>query len=121
MMQIKVSGIMLDRMPAEPATSSGSQVEVLQRVVIEIAIHKPEHTRVEIVVVACTAADRVRGRVGRCRGQIVGGVYGVRVKGQLVVESLAHGIESDVQFLGLAVAAGQGKAEVLTTVPAFEE
>ena len=43
--QVQSSGIMLDRMPAETATSCGSQVEVLQRIVIEIAVHKPEHTR----------------------------------------------------------------------------
>src|ERR1700675_4434347 len=112
---------MLDRMTAETTTFCRSQVEVLQGVVVEIALHKPEDTRGEIAVVARTAADRVRSGVRRCRGQVVGGVNRVGVQNQLVVESLARGIESDVQILGLAVAAGQGKAQIQTTVPACED
>ena len=62
--QVQSGGIMLDRMPADTAAANGAQIEMLQCVVIEIAIHKPEHTRSEIAVVTRTAADRVRGGVG---------------------------------------------------------
>ncbi len=72
------------------------------------------------MVVARSAAGRVRGGVGRRRRQIVGRVNRIGVKQQFVAESCADSIESQVQILGLAIAAGHRKAQIHTTVPAFQ-
>src|ERR1700675_4239197 len=90
---------MLDRMTAETPTFCRSQVEVLQGVVIEIAIHKPEDTRGEIAVVARTAADRVRSGVRRCRGQVVGGVIELVYRISLSWNPLRAALKAMFRFL----------------------
>src|ERR1017187_4828945 len=88
---------------------------------IEIAVHKSKDARGEVVVVACSAADGVRGGVGRRRRQVVGGVYRVGIESQFVMESFPRAVERNVEILGRAVAAGHRKSEIQATVPAFQK
>ena len=118
--QIQGSGGSLDRVHAK---SAASQWSAGRDIAGRCDRNRHSQTR--------TRAARNHGRSGLRRrshsrwlwgdavGEIVGGVYRVGVKYQLVVESLAHGIERDVQILGLAVSAGHRKAQIQARRPSL--
>src|ERR1700720_138985 len=75
----------------------------------------------QIMVVARSAPNGIRRGVRRCRGEVVGGIYRGCVKKQLVAESGTDGIECNIQILGLAVAAGEGKTKIQAAIPALQK
>src|SRR6266853_5451199 len=119
--EVKISGITFDYVHAQTTAQYRAQVEELQGIVIEIAVHEAEQAMRQIMVIARPAPNGIRSGVRRCRGQIVGGIYRGCVKNQLVAESGTDGIECNIQILGLAVAAGEGKTKIQAAIPALQK
>jgi len=96
--------------PAETPTCDGAEIEVLKRVSQEIAAHKNERSRIQIVVVTHAAACGVGAGGGHSVG--VFAVEGVEVEGGLVGTRGADGRESGTERGGIRVSMSQGQRDI---------
>ena len=93
----------------------------MERVGKEVGCDKGKDAFSDVVVIAEAAAGGV-GRSRRCgAGRVIGCVHNVGVGTELVMKGLARGDKSDGEVLGLAVAAGEGKAQIQTALPFLQD